>query len=140
MHLVLVHHFSTSPFPQKCLRDRFKFFDQFALEELKFFFYIESVSTSIFLQYGETYPTRNMVRNCKVLSRLSREMFSLRESWTNLKTSSISYFIFCRFIVSMDAIKRVSNSFTTHVHYTTGFFCYFFCIDVGCIFHIIVIR
>ena len=105
MYLVLVHHFSTSLFPQKCLRDRFKFFDQFALEELKFFFYIESVSTSIFLQYGETYPTRNMVRNCKVLSRLSREMFSLRESWTNLRTSSISYFIFCRFIVSLDAIK-----------------------------------
>ena len=31
------------------------------------------------------------IRSCKVLSKLSREMFSLRESCTNLQTSTIPH-------------------------------------------------
>ena len=33
-------------------------------------------------------------RNCKVLSKRSREMFSLRKSYTKLRTSYIPLFIF----------------------------------------------
>ena len=90
--------------------------------------------TSIIIWYEETYPFRNRVRfymrvaslsirNCKVLLKLTWEMFYSRKSWTNSRTSSTPHFIFCHFKVSMDAIIRVSNSSCSITLW--GFFCYF---------------
>lgn len=49
------------------------------------------------------------IRNCKVLSNFSQEMFSYRKSCTKLTTSSIPHFIFWSFQVSIDVIMRFFN-------------------------------